>query len=147
MTYDFSSTLAQQSARTRLEYLIKKGAVVELTEKKRIRTLPQNAYLHLLLGYLAAQLGERLEYVKLQYYKCTCNRDIYIAEKEDKALGKVVKYVRSSAELTTEEMAMSIDRLRNWASDTLGIYLPDAVNPAEIAELQIEVENYRTYLY
>jgi len=146
MTYDLSSSLAQQSARTRLEYLIKKGSVVEMTEKKKQRSLPQNAYLHLLLGYLASQLGERLEYVKLQYYKCVCNPDIYISEREDKLLGRV-KYIRSSAELSTDEMSLSIDRLRNWAADTAGIHLPDAMNQAEIAELQIEVENYKTYLY
>lgn len=126
--------------------LTKKGCLIELTEKKPRRSLSQNRYLYLLLGYFASQTGNTLEWVKQQYYKKLCNPDIFIGEREDRFLGRV-KYVRSSADLRTDEMNVSIERFRNWSASEAGIYLPDATNEAELAALQVEVERYKTYLY
>lgn len=146
MVYNLSNPLDVQNAKTRLELLIKRGCIVELTEKKQKRTLNQNAYLHLLLGYFASQTGNTLEWVKQQYYKKLCNPDLFIGEREDLFLGRV-KYVRSSADLRTDEMNLSIERFRNWSAAEAGIYLPEATSEAEIAALQVEVERYKTYLY
>ena len=146
MVYNLSNPLDVQNAKTRLDFLVKRGCIIELTEKKQKRTLSQNAYLHLLLGYFASQTGNTLEWVKQQYYKKLCNPDIFIGEREDRFLGRV-KYVRSSADLRTDEMNMSIERFRNWAASEAGIYLPDPTSEAEIAAMQIEVERYKTYLY
>lgn len=146
MIYNLSSTLDAQNARTRLELLIKRGCTVELTEKKKKRSLNQNAYLHLLLGYFASQTGNTLEWVKQQYYKKLCNPDIFIGEKEDKFLGRM-KYIRSSADLRTDEMNLSIERFRNWSASEAGIYLPEPTSDEEIAAMQTEVERYKTYLY
>ena len=146
MIYNLSNPLDVQNAKTRLELLIKRGCIVELTEKKQKRTLNQNAYLHLLLGYFASQTGNTLEWVKQQYYKKLCNPDLFIGEREDLFLGRV-KYVRSSADLRTDEMNLSIERFRNWSAAEAGIYLPEATSEAEIAALQVEVERYKTYLY
>lgn len=146
MVYNLSNPLDVQNAKTRLELLVKRGCIIELTEKKQKRTLNQNAYLHLLLGYFASQTGNTLEWVKQQYYKKLCNPDLFIGEREDLFLGRV-KYVRSSADLRTDEMNLSIERFRNWSASEAGIYLPEATNEAEIAALQVEVERYKTYLY
>lgn len=146
MVYNLQNVLDVQNARTRLELLVSRGCVIELTEKKQKRSLNQNAYLHLILGYFASQTGNTLEWVKQQYYKKTCNPDIFIAEKEDKLLGKM-KYIRSSADLKTDEMNTSIERFRNWSSAVAGIYLPEPNEEAAIAAMQVEVERYKTYLY
>lgn len=146
MLYNLSSPLDVQNARTRLEMLVKRGCTIELSEKKAKRSLSQNRYLHLLLGYFASQTGNTLEWVKQQYYKKLCNPDLFIGEREDLFLGRV-KYVRSSADLSTDEMNLSIERFRNWSSAEAGIYLPEATSEAEIAALQVEVERYKTYLY
>lgn len=147
MLYNLSNPLDANNARTRLEMLTRKGVIVEMTEKRQKRSLGQNSYLHLILGYFASQTGNTLEWVKQQYYKRLCNPDIYIAEKYDGILEKTVKYVRSSASLTTDEMSLSIDRFRNWSAAEAGVYLPDAHSHAELAALQVEVERYKTYLY
>lgn len=145
MIYNFQSPLDVQNARARLELLIKKQCVAEVTEKKPKRSLSQNAYLHTLLGYFASQTGNTLDWVKQQYYKRLCNPDLFVGEKDDKLLGKV-KYIKSSTQLNTEEMNLSIERFRNWAASEAGIYLPEPTSAAEIAALQIEVERYKTYL-
>lgn len=146
MLYNLSSPLDVQNARTRLEMLVKRGCTIELSEKKAKRSLSQNRYLHLLLSYFASQTGNTLEWVKQQYYKKLCNPDLFIGEREDLFLGRV-KYVRSSADLRTDEMNLSIERFRNWSAAEAGIYLPEATSEAEIAALQVEVERYKTYLY
>lgn len=145
MIYNLSSQLDVLNARTRLEFLIKRGCIVELTEKKQKRTINQNAYLHLLLGYFASQTGNTLEWVKQQYYKKLCNPDLFIGERDDQFLGRV-RYVRSSSDLRTDEMNLSIERFRNWSAAEAGIYLPDATSEGELAALQVEVERYKTYL-
>ena len=146
MVYNLSSPLDVQNAKTRLEHLVKRGCIVELTEKKPKRSLNQNSYLHLILGYFASQTGNTLEWVKQQYYKRLCNPDIFIGEKQDPHLGKV-RFVRSSADIRTDEMSLSIDRFRNWAASEAGIYLPDADNGEELLAIQAEVERYKTYIY
>ena len=146
MVYNLSNPLDVQNARTRLEMLVKRGCTIELSEKKAKRSLSQNRYLHLLLGYFASQTGNTLEWVKQQYYKKLCNPDLFIGEREDLFLGRV-KYVRSSSDLRTDEMNLSIERFRNWSAAEAGIYLPEATSEAEIAALQVEVERYKTYLY
>ena len=88
--------------------LFKKKAVVEVKEKKKNRTLPQNKYLHVLLSYYASFSGESTEDVKYKYYKRECNKDIYIQRKVNK-FGKEVERTRSSSELDTGEMSLSID--------------------------------------
>lgn len=103
--------------------LFKKKAIVEVKEKKKNRTLPQNKYLHVLLSYYASFSGESTEDVKYKYYKRECNKDIYIQRKVNK-FGKEVERTRSSSELDTGEMSLSIDRFRNWSASVAGLYLP-----------------------
>ena len=78
MVYNLSNVLDAQNAETRLQQLKKKGCVIELTEKKPKRSIKQNAYLHLILGYFATQTGDTPEWVKQQYFKKLCNPDIFI---------------------------------------------------------------------
>lgn len=145
MIYNLSNPLDVQNAKTRLELLVKRGCVVELTEKKRKRSLSQNAYLHLLLGYFASQTGNTLEWVKQQYYKKLCNPDLFIAEREDRFLGRM-RYVRSSADLRTDEMNLSIERFRNFSSSECGIYLP-APNEKDLCiYAQQEIERYKEFV-
>jgi hypothetical protein len=131
--------------RTRTEALIKKGAIVELIEKKPVRTSSQNRYLHSLLGYLAVKMGCTLEWVKREYYKTLVNPSLYFREKEDAFRG-TVSYLRSSSDLTTEEMTTSIERLRNWASEEAGIYLPSADEYRLIQLMEIEIERNKQYI-
>lgn len=145
MVYNLTNPLDVQNAKTRLELLVRRGSIVELTEKKQKRSLSQNSYLHLILGYFASQTGNTLEWVKQQYYKKLCNPDLFIGERDDQFLGRV-RYVRSSSDLRTDEMNLSIERFRNWSAAEAGIYLPDATSEGELAALQVEVERYKTYL-
>jgi hypothetical protein len=145
MIYNLSSPLDKANFLLRAKKLAESGKIVELTEKKPRRSLPQNRYLHVLLAYFGTQTGNTLEWVKQQYYKKLVNPDLFIREKEDKYLGKI-KVLRSSADLDTSEFSLSIERFRNWASQEAGIYLPSADEYIIIQQMEIEIERNKEFL-
>ena len=145
MVYDTSNPLDKANFLLRAKKLAESGKIVELTEKKPRRSLPQNKYLHVLLAYFGTQTGNTLEWVKQQYYKKLVNPDLFIREKEDKYLGKI-KVLRSSANLDTSEFSLSVEKFRNWASQEAGIYLPSADEYIIIQQMEIEIEKNKEYL-
>lgn len=144
MIYDLSKPLDREKFKLRVNHLFAQGKQVELVEKT-FRSLRQNSYLHCILGILAIDQGLTIEYVKENYYKKLVNPDIFVVTKEDKIIGKV-EVLRSSKELTKEEMSKSIDKLRNWASSELGCYLPSADEESLLKEAEMEIQRYRSYL-
>jgi len=145
MIYDTSNPLDKANFLLRAKKLAESGKVIELTEKKPRRSLPQNKYLHVILAYFGAQTGNTLEWVKQQYYKKLVNPDLFIREKEDKYLGRI-KVLRSSADLDTSEFSLSIERFRNWASQESGVYLPSADEYIIILQMEIEIERNKEFL-
>lgn len=145
MWYDGGNELQAIQARMRLEKLIKDGKVFELTEKKPKRSLPQNAYLHVLLSYFAAETGNTLEWVKKEYYKKLVNPEVFIRTKEDRFRG-LVKYLRSSADLDSAEMTTTIERFRNWSASEAGIYLPAPDEERLLQLAQIEIERNKEFI-
>ena len=145
MIYNLSSPLDKANFLLRAKKLAESGKIVELTEKKPRRSLPQNKYLHVILAYFGTQTGNTLEWVKQQYYKKLVNPDLFIREKEDKYLGRI-KVLRSSADLDTSEFSLSIERFRNWAAQEVGIYIPSADEAILIQQMEIEIERSKEFL-
>ena len=145
MIYNLSSPLDKANFLLRAKKLADSGVIVDLTEKKPRRSLPQNKYLHVILAYFGAQTGNNLEWVKQQYYKKLVNPDLFIREKEDKYLGRI-KVLRSSADLDTSEFSLSIERFRNWAAQEAGIYIPSADEAILIQQMEIEIERSKEFL-
>lgn len=144
MLYDLSNPLQCENFKVKADALAKKGGIVELTEKKQQRTSNQNRYLHCALAYFGLEIGEQMEYVKKNYFKILCNKDIFIRETEDKYLGKI-KVLRSSADLDTEEMTIALERFRNWAAGE-GVYIPSPEEHLLIQQMEIEISRNRQYL-
>ncbi|WP_455072227.1 hypothetical protein [Prevotella melaninogenica] len=145
MIYNLSSPLDKANFLLRAKKLAESGVIVDLTEKKPRRSLPQNKYLHVILAYFGTQTGNTLEWVKQQYYKKLVNPDLFIREKEDKYLGRI-KVLRSSADLDTSEFSLSIERFRNWAAQEAGIYIPSADEAILIQQMEIEIERSKEFL-
>lgn len=145
MIYNTSNPLDKANFLLRAKKLAESGVIVDLTEKKPRRSLPQNKYLHVILAYFGAQTGNTLEWVKQQYYKKLVNPDLFIREKEDKYLGRI-KVLRSSADLDTSEFSLSIERFRNWAAQEAGIYIPSADEAILIQQMEIEIERNKEFL-
>lgn len=144
MIYDSSNELDKKKAEERFKFLVSKGSRFELSEIRK-RSLRQNSYLHILLGILALDQGETMDYVKEYYYKRHVNRHLFVIVKQDKILGNI-ETLRSSKDLTVEEMSASIEKLRNWASNELGCYLPSADEESLLRMAEAEIERYKQYL-
>lgn len=144
MLYDLKNPLDRERFKRRCNALFKKQGIVELSEKTT-RSNQSNRYLHLILGYLAIETGNSLEYVKEVFYKRTANKDIFVRIKDDELLGQT-EYLRSSASLSQEEFSASIDRLRDWSSQVAGIYLPSPNEEQFLASIEVEMSRYKQWL-
>lgn len=144
MLYDLKNPLDRERFKRRCNALFKKQGIVELSEKT-IRSNQSNRYLHLILGYLAIETGNTLEYVKEVFYKRTANKDIFVRIKDDELLGQT-EYLRSSASLSQEEFSTSIDRLRDWSSQTAGIYLPSPNEEQFLASIEVEMSRHKQWI-
>lgn len=144
MKYDGANPLHVQQARAKFEKLIKEQKVFDLTEKKPQRSLSQNKYLWLLIGYWATQTGYTKEESEFIYKEV--NKDIYFVEKE--IAGMKTIYVRHTYELNTKEMSLSVEKWRNWSAmnEVFPVYLP-APNEEYLLQLaQIEVDRMSKYI-
>lgn len=145
MIYNLKNIQEQKLILSKVQWMIGKEKKVELTEKREKRTLSQNNYLHLILSFFCIETGNKLEFVKQEYFKKLVNPDIFILEKDDKFLGRV-QVLRSSAEVNTKEMTVAIDRFRDWSSQEAGIYLPEANEEEFLRHIQNEVERHRQWI-
>lgn len=153
MIYDLKNQVHRDQFSRRSKTLLEKGHDVVELKVKTSRSLRQNAYLHLLFSYFAYECGysrmkidgidvDGPKYVKEQIYKRLVNKDVYVREIDDKFAGRVV-FVRSSSDLSKEEMTMTIERFRNWSSQEAGIYLPSADEQNYLEQLEIELGRQR----
>jgi hypothetical protein len=142
MKYDLSDSKQAADATLYLIELTKLGKKCEIKPISPRRSLNQNAYLHLLLGAFGAHFGYTLDEAKL-IYKRDLNPDIYVYNKELR--GKTKQFIRSSADLTVEEMTKSIDRLREWSAKG-GYDLPLATDQEWLMQLDNEIERAKKYL-
>lgn len=145
MLYDTSNPLQCENFKLKAEYLAKKGVIVEMTEKKPQRSSNQNRYLHVILAYFALEVGETMEYVKENYFKKLCNRELFVIEKDDKRIGRKIIDTRSSSDLDTTEMTTAIERFRNWSA-TEGIYIPSPDEHYMVQQMEVELSRNREYL-
>ena len=143
MVYDLSSDFQRKAFLARVDNLMEKGAVVELTEKV-FRSPNQNRYLHLLIGIVAIETGNTLEDAKKWYFKETCNPDLFHVQHRDK-MGNCIDHIRSTAELTKEEMSTAIDRFKRWGAEN-GIYMPNPDDASLLKAIEIEMGRMKSYL-
>ena len=144
MLYDLGNILDRNRFKSRCNALYQKGCTVELTEKTH-RTLRQNAYLYLILGWFALEYGETVEYVKEKYFKRLVNADLFIERKHDRYLGDV-EVLRSSRDLTKEQMSVAISRFKDWSLKEAGIRLPDANEDEFLRAVEIELNKRQRYI-
>lgn len=146
MLYDCKNELDRANFLARAQLLADRKDVVELRTKRQ-RTLNQNSYCHVLIEYFACQYGEEPEYVKMEYFKILVNPDVFVTGTWiDKFTNQTRISVKSTADLTTEEMSLCIDRFRNWSSKEAGIYLPTAEEGAFLRQCEIEISKAKRFV-
>lgn len=119
--------------------------VVELTEKKPQRSLSQNSYLHCILAYFASEYGVTADEAKVNYFKRLCNPDIFVRKRTNRK-GKEVEYLRSTADLSVDEMSLAITRFRDWCSAEAEIYIPSGEEHEYLVYCQQCAERNKEFL-
>ena len=143
MTYNLANEFQRKAFLARCEDCMEKASVVELTAKT-FRSRNQNSYLHLLIGAVAMETGTTLAYAKEVYFKRLINPDLFIQERTDRYAGRV-EVIRSTTDLTMQEMSMAIDRLKRWGAEN-GIFLPNPGDESLLREIEIEMSRNRNYI-
>lgn len=144
MIYDTSNPLDNANFLLRAKKLAEKGKIVELTEKKPRRSLPQNNFLWLCLSYWGSQTGYTKEEAETIYKNV--NSDIYYTRRV--IAGIDVEYIRHTYELDTAEMTASIEKWRNWAAmnDAYPVYIPSPEDYQLVQMMEIEIERNKEFL-
>lgn len=137
MKYSTVNQSEAQRARDYLDLLIERKKLVEIKAVSKRRTLNQNSYLHVLIGAFSQHFGYTAAEGKIIYKEL--NKDIYAYTKNGRT------FYRSSADISTEDMARSIDRFRE-ASAAQDYPLPAATDEAWIRELDNLIEQSKHYL-
>lgn len=143
MIYNLKQHIDRDRFKKRCNEVFKDARRVELTIKES-RTIQQNKYLHLIIGWVAVSVGVSFEFAKVEYFKRAANYDLFYVDVVDPLTGEVTKQVRSTATLTTVEMTEAIERFRNWSAMTEaghpGVYLPEPNERDYLNEIEAEIE-------
>lgn len=108
---------------------------VEIKSRRKPRSLPQNAYLHLILQMIADETGNSLEAVKSTVKAMYAKKPLLDKDGEqiyDKATGEVVSYVQDTRDMSTTDMMLFTDNVRMFATDFLGMNIPEPGDNIEI---------------
>ena len=144
MIYNLSSPLDKANFLLRAKKLAESGVIVDLTEKKPRRSLPQNNFLWLCLSYWGSQTGYTKEEAEAIYKNV--NSDIYYTRRV--IAGIDVEYIRHTYELDTAEMTASIEKWRNWAAmnDAYPVYIPSPEDYQLVQMMEVDVSKNANYL-
>lgn len=145
MIYQTHLPNQKQDAIDRFKYLIGKGKRIELTEKKKKRSISQNSYMHLIFSWFGLEFGYTLEEVKQEIFKREVNPEIFYDGDKDGIV--TIQKWRSTASLDTGEMTLAIDRFRDFSAKH-GCYLPEPkdLNWLETIENEISKHPSKQYL-
>lgn len=146
MKYNLKNPIDKQRFKERCNILYGKGDIVELKKVNLDRSLSQNAYLHLLIGWFAVEYGETMDYVKDEIFKKKVNKDIFKTEFVNRKTGECRTGWRSTRVLDTKDMTLAIDRFRDYSSKEAGIYLPQPNEKEYLKQVQIEMDRARNYI-
>lgn len=118
--------------------LAARDKVVEVKEIRPKRSLKQNSYLHLAIGLFGLETGYTMEEAKI-IYKRHVNPGLYVYEKGGE------KFLKSSTDLDTKEMTISIDAFREFAAEQ-GIHIPAPTDEKNLMSLSNRLEETNFYI-
>lgn len=144
MLYDLNNELQREDFKKRVNELYQKKVIVELTRKFPPRTCPQNKYLHLILSWWAVYYGCSKKHAKEHFFKIHCNEDLFVRQQKAKD-GTPYNDIRSSSDLTTQEMTLAIQRFRDFCAYQ-GCYIPSPEEREYLLYVEREIEKQQEFL-
>jgi hypothetical protein len=121
MIFNLSNDFDRAKFKVRCNSLYNKGCTVELTEKKKNRTIDQNSLFHLWVKVFAEEVG----YVSLSDCKADVKQQLLgKRESENKVTGLTEYRQIDTHTLSVDEMSNFLDKFKIWAQNDFGVYLP-----------------------
>lgn len=137
MIYDLSVIQERREATLKFKIYIENNKAIELKLRRTKRTISQNSYFHVAVAILAIEIGYTLEEMK------TVLKREYGLYYEKNG----IKFLRSTADLSKEEMQTFLSWLLKEASIKHNCYIPSAedymINQYEIDK---RISSYEVYL-
>lgn len=128
MIYELSKPFDANKAMTWLKNAIEKGKVVDMTEKRKKRTLSQNSYMHVIFDLFALEFGYTKKEAKdLLKRKCI---ELMRYEKNGE------EFFRGTSDLSKDEGQVFIDWVLTFAA-MQGCYIPSS---EEYLQNQFEID-------
>ncbi len=100
---------------------------VEIKSRRKPRTLPQNAYLHMMLQMIADETGNSLDAVKMTLKAMYAKKPLLDKEGEpicDVESGEMAYMVQDTRDMSTIEALEFTENVRMFARDFLMVELP-----------------------
>jgi len=119
MIYDLSTKLGIDRFNAKSDFFIKKGAIVDLSEKKPKRTLDQNRLMWLFLACISNETGNNKDFLH-EFFK-----QKFLGMKNIAVLDSNIQIAVSTTKLNTAEMTNYLNRIQEFANTELGILLPN----------------------
>ena len=158
MNYDLTNKEDRKKFVRRANALLKSSRDNVCLLDETGRTLNQNSYIHVLCRILASDIGTTEDYAKQVYFKELANKDIFVRVTKDPLTGEMIRTLRSTCDLTIQEMSKAIDGFILWAAEQ-GYSLPAATINADgtmsfnstadkqaFHQAQIETSRHEQYL-
>ena len=139
MLYDLNNSYDVEKFRKKVAQLLDKGCCVELKKIYPQRTLTQNNYYQVITEYFAASKGYSKLEVQDEIFMRTVNADICV--------NKDTNRLKSSTELTVDEMALAIERFRNWSASEAGLYIPSGEEHRALFYAKQVIAENKDYMY
>lgn len=146
MIYNPQNPIDIQRAIEKMKHFIAKGKPFELKAMPKRKSIQQNSYFHLIVGWFAWEYGEDFEYVKQEMIKKLICPEIFKYDKVNERTGEVREAYKSFATITKEETTYVIDKFRDYSAKKAGIYLPEPSDMAALQEIEVQLKNNEKYL-
>ncbi len=115
MKLDLSQPFDLQRATEYFKKLVESKSKIELKKYSPKRSLSQNAYLHVLFGYIALDTGYTIEQAKVLMKRRFGSFMVEVVQGD--------KFLVSTASLDSSQLTQFIDWIRQYASEEMEIYL------------------------
>lgn len=130
----------------KLKHLIAKGQPFELKRMTRRKSVNQNSYFHLIVGWFAWEYGEDFEYVKQEIIKKIVCPEVFKTDRVNEKTGEVRDAWKSFASIDKDQTTYVIDKFRDYSSKQAGIYLPEPTDLVALQEIEVQLKNNEKYL-
>ena len=125
MNYNLTSKQDRKHFIRYANSLLRNERTLVSLEDKSNRTLNQNSYIHVLCRIMAEGTGTTEHYAKQVYFKELANPQLFIRVTKDPLTNEMVKTIRSTCDLTIQEMSAAINNFIMWAAEQ-GYQMPEA---------------------